>query len=113
MAQNSDKRQGPDLNSIRTTTMFSFVIFALFLLAILWGLSNFFLNAYYERARTQEVIQLAEGLTAEYQESREEFDDYAIDIAESNDIYIRLDASHEQLEYDGTRSVRDSELFTP
>lgn len=111
MAQNSDKRHGPDLNSIRTTTMFSFVIFALFLLAILWGLSNFFLNAYYERARTQEVIQLAEGLTAEYKENREEFDDYAIDIAENNDIYIKLDAGHEQLEYDGTRSARDSELF--
>ncbi len=36
-----------DTNSIKTTTLVSFVVFALFLVMILWGLSNFFLNPFY------------------------------------------------------------------
>ena len=60
MADHTGKRSGKraikriDTSSIKTTTLVSFVIFALFLVMILWGLSNFFLNSFYERARSQE-----------------------------------------------------------
>ena len=112
MAQKSEKKKLPDINSIRTTTLVSFVIFALFLLVIVWGLGSFFMKMYYERARTQEVMQVADGLESEYKRSQDEFDDYAVRTAESNDIYIRLDALGKQFEYDGTGSVRDTGLYS-
>ena len=59
-----------DTSSIKTTTLLSFVIFALFLVMILWGLSNFYLNSFYERARSQEVMRTAETLEAQFRQDR-------------------------------------------
>ena len=100
-----------DTSSIKTTTLFSFVIFALFLVAVLWGLANFFLGTYYEKARTQEVIRTASALETQYTQSRGSFDAFAVQTAGSNGIYIRIDSSDSKLVYDGTRSVRDTGMF--
>ena len=75
MADHTGKRAGRravrriDTSSIKTTTIISYVVFALFLVMILWGLSNFFLNSFYERARSQEVIRTAETLEAQFMTS--------------------------------------------
>ena len=49
-----------DTSSIKTTTLLSFVVFALFLVMVLGGLSNLLLNGFYERARSQEVSRTDE-----------------------------------------------------
>ena len=117
MADHSGKKKSEkrirqfDTNSIKTTTLLSFVIFALFLVAILWGLANFFLSSYFERARTQEVIRTAEALEGQYSRNRLAFDSFAVQTAGSNGIYIRLDTEDGVLIYDGTRTVKDTGMF--
>ena len=101
-----------DTSSIKTTTLMSFVVFALFLVAVLWGLSNTFLNNYYERARAQEVISTADSIKAQFMQDRESFDAYAIQTAGTNGIYIRIDTPYETRTYDGTRTVKDNGRFS-
>ena len=100
-----------DPKSIKTTTLMSFIIFALFLVAVLWGLANFLLSSYFERARTQEVIRTAESLEAQYRRNRMDFDAFAVQTAGSNGIYIRIDTEDGILIYDGTRTVKDTGTF--
>ena len=102
---------GLDTNSIKMTILISFVVFALFLLAILWGLSNFFLNSYYERERSQEVIRTADALEAQFKQDLTSFDTFAVQAAGSNGIYIRMDTANGALVYDGTRTVKDTGDF--
>ena len=104
-------RSRVDTSSIKTTTLLSFVLFALFLVMVLWGLSNFFISSYYERARTQEVIRTANALETQFCEGRGDFDSYAVQTAGTNGIYIRIDTSRESLIYDGTRTVKDTGAF--
>ena len=107
-----NKQRRFDINSIKTTTLFSFVLFALFLVFVLWCLSNFFISTYFEKARSQDVIPTAEALKTQFLRDRENFDTYAVNTAGSNGSYIRV-ASHEKvMEYDGTRSVRDTGMFS-
>lgn len=106
------KKHGFDISSIKTTTLFSFVVFALFLIIILWSLSHFLLRTYFEIARTQEVIATADTLKTQYGRDRDNFDSYAVQAAGTNGIYIRLATQEETLEYDGTRSVRDTGMFS-
>ena len=82
-----------ETNSIKITILMSFIVFALFLLAILWGLSNFFINSYYERARTQDVIRTADALEAQFKQDLTSFDNFAVQTACSNGIYIRMDTA--------------------
>lgn len=107
----SDRFSGPDTNSIKMTILISFVVFTLFLIAVLWGLANFFLNSYYERARSQEVIRTADALEAQFRQDLESFDNYAVQTAGSNGIYIRMDTANGALIYDGTRTVKDTGDF--
>ncbi|MBQ9272630.1 MAG: hypothetical protein IJ227_02780, partial [Mogibacterium sp.] len=88
-----ENRRTIDTHSIKTTILVSFFVFALFLLAVLWGLTNFFLNSYYERARTQEVISTAASLETQLARDVESFDSLAVQTAGANGIYIRLDAA--------------------
>ena len=104
-------RKRIDTSSIKTTTLLSFVVFALFLVMVLWGLSNFFLNRFYERARSQEVIRTAETLETQYMQDRSSFSTFAIQAAGTNGIYIRIDAEDEKLIFDGTREVQGSDAF--
>lgn len=100
-----------DTSSIKTTTLLSFVIFALFLVAVLWGLFNSFINTYYERARTQEVIRTANALETQFRQDRADFDTFAVQTAGNNGIYIRIDTIETSLIYDGTRTVKDTGAF--
>lgn len=100
-----------DTSSIKTTTLISFVVFALFLVMILWGLSNFFLSSFYERARSQEVIRTAETLEAQFRQDRLNFGSLAAQTASTNGIYIRIDTDDEVLAFDGTREVQGSDVF--
>ncbi len=111
MADLSGDRARVDTSSIKTTTLFSFVIFALFLVAVLWGLSNFFISSYYERARTQEVIRTANALETQFRQDRSDFDTYAVQTAGTNGIYIRIDTMDGSLIYDGTSTVKDTGTF--
>ncbi|MBR1985347.1 MAG: HAMP domain-containing histidine kinase [Mogibacterium sp.] len=100
-----------DTSSIKTTTLLSFVVFALFLVMVLWGLSNFFLSSFYERARSQEVIRTAETLETQFRQSHYSFDSLALQTASSNNIYIRIDTAEESLIFDGTREAEGSDAF--
>ena len=112
MADHTGDRARVDTSSIKTTTLLSFVLFALFLIIVLWGLSNFFINTYYERARTQEVIRTADALETQFrQTTADDFDSYAVQTAGTNGIYIRIDTSKGSLIYDGTRTVKDTGAF--
>ena len=107
----SSARKRIDTSSIKTTTLLSFVVFALFLVMVLWGLSNFFLNSFYERARSQEVIRTAETLETQFRQSLFNFDTLAVQTAVSNNIYIRIDTAEESLIFDGTRESDGSDAF--
>ena len=100
---------GLDTNSIKMTILMSFVVFALFMVAVLWGLSNFFLNTYYERVRSQEVIRTAEVLETQFiRQDLNSFDSFAVQTAVSNGIFIKIDTADSSLVYDGTRVVNGS-----
>ncbi|MBR2707215.1 MAG: HAMP domain-containing histidine kinase [Mogibacterium sp.] len=112
MADHTGERARVDTSSIKTTTLMSFVLFALFLVIVLWGLSNFFISTYYERARTQEVIRTADALEVQFRQAAEDdFDSYAVQTAGTNGIYIRIDTPDGSLIYDGTRTVKDTGAF--
>lgn len=112
MADHTGEKTRVDTNSIKTTTLMSFVLFALFLVIILWGLSNFFIGRYYERARSQEVIRTADALEVQFrQAAHEDFDSYAVQTAGTNGIYIRIDTPDGSLIYDGTSTVKDTGAF--
>jgi len=121
MADHTVKRTGNrtgagsrlDTSSIKMTTLMSFVVFALFMVAVLWGLSNFFLNSYYERARSQEVILTAEALENQFRRDLQSFDSYAAQTAGTNGIYIEMELEGASLVYDGTRPVNDTEDYEP
>lgn len=100
-----------DTSSIRTTTLFSFVFYAMLLVAFLWVLTSFFLDTYYQKMRTQEVIRTASAIEAQYLKSPESFADYAFETAGINGIYIRLDDSSSSLSFDGTSGLKDTEEF--
>ena len=101
----------PDPNSIKTTTMISFIVFAVLLLGILWGLMTFFLDRYYEVMRTQETMRVAQLIETEIEQNPLQFDAYAAQTARSNGLYIRLDTLTESRVYDGTVALEDDGAF--
>lgn len=107
MAVYKEEKPKLDTSSIKTTTLFSFVVFALFMLFVLWGLANFFLSTYYEKARSDEVINTANILETQFRQDRENFSAYAVQTAGANGIYIRLDTPEESLVFDGARAVAE------
>ena len=116
MADHTGKRarakgKNIDTSSIKTTTLLSFVVFALFLVMVLWGLSNFFMSSFYERARSQEVIRTAETLEAQFRQDRDSFGSLAVQTAGTNGIYIRIDTPEGNLVFDGTREVEGGDIF--
>ena len=108
MAIYKEEKTKLDTASIKTTTLFSFVVFALFLLAVLWGLAHFFIDTYYEKVRTQEVIRTASVLETEFRQNREGFSQFAVQTAGTSGIYIRVDTAGESLVYDGTATVDET-----
>ena len=100
-----------DTSSIKTTTMFSFVMYAMILITVLWVLASFFLDTYYQKVRTQEVIRTASAIESQYRKSPSTFESYAIETAGINGIYIRLVTLDTTLSYDGTSGLRNVEEF--
>ncbi len=98
-----------DTSSIKTTTLFSFVMFAMILISFLWVLTSFFLDTYYQTVRTQEVIRTADSIDAQYRKSSSSFSNYAIETASINGIYIRIDNGADTMIFDGIRTPIESE----
>lgn len=97
-----------DPSSIKTTTMLSFVVFGIILIIILWSITSFFINKYYASARTKEAIDVATNIEEQLRMSPEGFENYAVQAAGSNGIYIRLDTpAGDKLVYDGTNGITD------
>ena len=101
----------PDPNSIKTTTLLSFVAFAIILIVIVWSLTTFFVNRYYASVRSQEAVRIASDVTEQYRKFPSRFGDYAVRIASSNGVYIRLDTPGEQLVFDGMSRLEDNGTF--
>lgn len=108
---NSTEPKKLDTSSIKTTTLFSFVMYAMILVTFLWVLTSFFLDTYYQKMRTQEVIRTASAIEAQYLKSPVNFRSYAIETAGINGIYIRLDTPDSSLSFDGTSGIKDTEEF--
>ena len=100
-----------DFNSIKTTTLLSFVLFAVILIAMVWGLTTSLMNKYYENTRLQTSYQLASTLEEQLQLNPMGFDQFAADAAKVNDIYIRLDTPGDSLIYDGTGSFENDQTI--
>ena len=105
------RKQFIDTNSIKTTTLLSFVIFALLLVSFLWTLMSFFVSTSYETLRSQEVIRAASAIETQYREDRQALDPFARQTASSNGLYIRIETPDDVLIYDGTGSGRDDSTF--
>lgn len=100
-----------DTSSIKTTTLFSFVMYAMILVTFLWVLTSFFLDTYYQKMRTQEVIRTADAIEAQYIKGTSGFGKYAAETADINGIYVRVEGFDESFVYDGTGGIRDPEQF--
>lgn len=111
MASDQRKIRRIDANSIKTTTLFSFVMFAMILISFLWVLTSFALDTYYQRIRTQEVIRTASAIETQYLKSPARFGDYAVETADINGIFIRIDDGSETIIFDGTRAGLDPEIY--
>ncbi len=110
-AGDGNKVKRIDTGSIKTTTLFSFVMFALILIAFLWILTSFFLDTYYQRVRTQEVIRTASSIEAQYRKTPEHFADYAVETADINGVYVRIDDAGGTIIFDGTRTGLTSDDY--
>ncbi|MCQ2567266.1 MAG: HAMP domain-containing histidine kinase [Mogibacterium sp.] len=104
-------RKPLDRNSIKTTTMLSFILFAVFIVTIIWGLGTFFIDRYYSSMRTQESMRLAASLESQYQRDPLAFEEYAAESALGGDVYIRLDSPEGSMVFDGTSTLRDDGSF--
>ena len=91
-----------DTSSIKTTTLLSFLMYAMILVAFLWVLTSFFLDTYYQKMRTQEVNRTADAVEAQYLKGSTGFDKYVVETAEINGIYIQIKNFEETLEYNGS-----------
>ena len=100
-----------DTSSIKTTTLFSFVMFALVLIAFLWILTSFFLDTYYQKMRTQEVIRTADAIEMQYLKESSGFSKYVTETAGINGIFIRIEGLEQSLICDGTGGIRDAGQF--
>lgn len=107
--RNSIEPKKLDTSSIKTTTLFSFVMFAMVLVAFMWMLSSFFLDTYYQKMRTQEVIRTADAIEAQYLKGTSGFDKYAVETAGINGLFIRIVSMDSTLEFNGTGEVRTAE----
>lgn len=108
----SSERVRVDTNSIKMTTITSFAIFAIVLITLFWCLFNYFIGSYYQTLRTQEVIRTASMLESQYNQNRSSFDEYALQTAGANGIYIRIDSEESTLIYDGTSALKSSGEFS-
>ena len=101
-----------DTSSIKMATITSFAIFSIVLITLFWCLFNYFIGTFYQTLRTQEVIRTASMLETQYLQNRSGFDEYALQTAGANGIYIRIDSEESALIYDGTSALKSSSGFS-
>ena len=79
----------PDIKSIKFKTFMYFVLFAGFLMILLWTLQVLFLNNFYGIMKTNQTKTVAEQLQESYQENEEsDFMDDVADLSRSYDLNI-------------------------
>ena len=100
-----------DSNSIETTTLLSFVIFAGLLVFIVWTLTSFFVDTYYSSLRSQEAVQVANGLEVQYTDNPTGFDEFAAQTASTNSVFIRVEDVTSYRVYDGRSGVQREENY--
>ena len=100
-----------DTSSIKTTTLFSFVMFAMILITFLWLLTSFFMDTYYQTMRTQEVIRTADAIETQYRRSPEGFAAYADETSDINGIYIMISDGSGSTAFDGTAPGMDHDAY--
>lgn len=100
-----------DTNSIKTTTMLSFVAFAVILMIIVWTLTTFFVDRYYSTVRAQEASRLAATIAKEYPGDRDEFEVFAVQAASTNGMFIRIDSPSGKVIFDGATTFKDTGSF--
>ena len=100
-----------DSNSIETTTLLSFVIFAGLLVFIVWTLTSFFVDTYYSSLRSQEAVQVANGLEAQYTDNPAGFDEFAAQTASTNSVFIRVEDAESYRIYDGRSGIQREENY--
>ncbi len=108
-SNNNRKFPRIDFNSIKTTTMVYFVVFAIFIVCIFWILQDLFINRYYESMRTQESQRTAVAIEGQFRDNPGSFDDYASDTARASGILIRIDTINDSRVYDGTSTISSDE----
>ena len=98
-----------DRSSIKTTTLLSFVVFGIFLILVLWGITSFFINTNYSSLKSRETINLAGNIETQYAQNPQGFEEFALQTAINNAIYIRMEnGAGDKLEFDGT-SIPESD----
>ena len=100
-----------DPNSITTTTMLSFVVFAALLVFVMWMLTYFFVDSYYSSMRSQDAVGAANSLEIQYNTNPMGFEAFAAQTASSNSLYIRLDSNTGSVAFDGTSGIRDEKNY--
>lgn len=100
-----------DRNSIETTTMLSFVVFALLLIFIVWTLTSFFIDTYYSSIRSHDAVQAGATLETQYIDNPMGFDEFAAQTASGSSLYIRVDTHFESRIYDGISGLKESKSY--
>lgn len=100
-----------DKNSIKTTTMLSFIVFAIALMLVVWMLASFFVDTYYASVKSQEAIQAAKNIETQFIANPAGFDEIASQTASSSAVYIRIDSGKTAKVYDGTSGVRNESEY--
>ena len=116
MKKDSSKQNGYspakiDKNSIETTTMLSFVLFALLLIFIVWTLTSFFVDTYYSSMRSHDAVQAGSNLESQFIDNPVGFDEFASQTASSSSLFIKVDTNFESLIYDGISGLRQEKSY--
>ena len=101
----------PDTSSIKTTTLLSFVLFAMMLVVIIWAFVAIFIDTYYEKMRMRETVNIADELEENYLQNPNAFQRRALQTASSNFIYIHMDTGFTTIIADGVSVVEPVEYF--
>ncbi len=100
-----------DTNSIETTTLLSFVVFAGLLVFVVWILTLFFVDTYYSSLRSQETVQVATILETQYRDNPIGFDEFAAQTASNNSVFVRVEDVGSYRVYDGRSGIQSEKNY--
>lgn len=99
-----------DFRSVRAISVVYFVVFAAFLIALIWVLQNFFTTNYYEQMKVQETQRTAKLLVDEYSRDPSGFGRLAQSASSTSDIFIRVDTGNGTEVYDSGSYFKPSNI---